>query len=148
MILKTYLDTSALVKLYYPEAESSLLAEWVKGNNQPLFYTSLQELELKNALALKKFRREISAKEFQSISKMIQMDTDAGVLYRPLMNWGGVFSHALGIIATHTKKIGCRSLDLLHVALATTLDCVQFITFDERQGHLAQSVGFQRIPIG
>lgn len=50
--MNVYIDTSALIKLYYPEAESTDLQEWVRRENKSILYTSLHELELKNALSL------------------------------------------------------------------------------------------------
>ena len=37
----------------------------------------------------------------------------------------------------------CRTLGILHVAIAASLNCTRFITNDDRQRALAQSVGMQ-----
>ena len=58
--MKLYLDTSALVSLYYPESCSDRVAAFVAGF--PLPFSPLHELETKNALMLKVFRGEADLK--------------------------------------------------------------------------------------
>jgi predicted nucleic acid-binding protein len=54
--LNVYFDTSALIKLYYPEAESETLAAWIGENNIAISVSPFHEVELRNAFALKLFR--------------------------------------------------------------------------------------------
>ncbi len=51
-----YLDTGCLVKLYYPEPESSAVANVVIGKT--IIFTDLHELEVTTAMQLKVFRGE------------------------------------------------------------------------------------------
>lgn len=44
-----YFDTSALIKLYYPEAESEALAEWITENSSVISISRFHEIELCNA---------------------------------------------------------------------------------------------------
>lgn len=55
-----YFDTSALIKLYYPEAESGALSEWIAENDIAISFSPFHEMELCNAFGLKLFRNEIS----------------------------------------------------------------------------------------
>ena len=57
-----YMDTSALVKLYIKEPGSEQVSEWLKVRNEPIPLTGLIELEFKNALKLKQFKRRIKPK--------------------------------------------------------------------------------------
>ena len=52
--MMVYLDTSALVSLYYPETASERAAAFVAG--KPVPFSHLHELEARNALMLKVFR--------------------------------------------------------------------------------------------
>ena len=45
--------------------------------------------------------------------------------------------------AGHSEKLGTRSLDVLHVAMAVCLGCRRFLSFDTRQIKLAQAVGLK-----
>jgi len=41
----------------------------------------------------------------------------------------------------HAQTLGCRTLDLLHIAVALSLGVKTFITFDERQRAVAKLEG-------
>lgn len=45
----------------------------------------------------------------------------------------------------YTRSIGCRSLDILHVATAVELEFKYFATFDVRQQQLAKAAGLKII---
>ena len=51
-----YLDTGCLVKLYYPEEDSEVVAS--KSAGLPIVFTPLHNLELTSAMRLKVFRQE------------------------------------------------------------------------------------------
>ncbi|HEY3074203.1 MAG TPA: PIN domain-containing protein, partial [Burkholderiales bacterium] len=47
----------------------------------------------------------------------------------------------------YTADIGCRSLDVLHVACALELGLPNFLTFDLRQRRLVRSVGLKAVSL-
>jgi hypothetical protein len=49
----------------------------------------------------------------------------------------------LGLGARHTEALGVRSIDLLHVGMAISLEAKEFLTFDARQAGLAKAAGFR-----
>ena len=51
------------------------------------------------------------------------------------------FDRAIELARRHVAKLGCRTLDTLHVACALELGAEKFWTFDERQQKLAKTVG-------
>ena len=137
--MTVYLDTSALVKLYYPEPESALVAELVRRERSAIPLTPLHELELANALALKCFRKEIDAATFRKIGALIVDDISVGVTRRLQMNLATLFSESAGLARSLTSRLGCRSLDLLHVCAAQLCGYKRFLTFDDKQ--MATAVG-------
>ncbi len=141
--MKTYLDSSALVKLYYPEPESEALALWVRQNGEAIPYTSLHDLELTNVISLKVFRREIRKAQQKAILSGLRADLQNEILERILPNWGEVFSQAAKLSERHAGKLGCRSLDILHVSIALSGGYEKFLTFDKRQIKLAKMVGLK-----
>lgn len=145
--MKTYLDSSAVVRLYYPEKNSQELACWVLDAGEPVPYTSLHELEITNAFALKVFRGEIQRTQQEALLQTLKEDLEKGVLERVLPNWGEVFSQALTLSERYTSRSGCRSLDILHVSLACTSRFEGFLTFDERQAKLAKSAGLKVVSL-
>jgi hypothetical protein len=139
--MKTYLDSSALVKLYVPEKESQQLSKQVQS--QPIAFTQFHELEVKNAIRLKCFRDPSLADLCQKITALIDTDLENGILYRPALNWADIFKLSIQLSVLHTSDIGCRSLDILHVAAAKAGEYKNFITYDERQSRLATAAGLK-----
>jgi len=137
----TCVDTSAMVKLYYPEPESERVSAWVRAQDHALLYSRLHELELRIALALKVFRGELEPDGQAEIARTLADDLSANVLTQPILDWETVFSEAVRLSGAHTPGIGSRSLDLLHVAAAVVCGSRGFLTFDERQRTLAVAAG-------
>ncbi len=143
-----YLDTSALIKLYYPEVESQKVHELVQRENRAILFTSLHELEIKNAFALKVFRSEMSDEVYRQLVSAINSDVHTSVLRRVHPNWGTVFRHSLEISDRNTRGIGSGSLDIFHEAVALSSGCHRFMTFDDRKACLVRRSGLEIVAIG
>jgi hypothetical protein len=59
--------------------------------------------------------------------------------------WHRVFGEAESIAANHTSAIGCRTLDVLHVAAAKLVGVTEFCTFDMRQTDLVKKIGMTAV---
>jgi predicted nucleic acid-binding protein len=134
-----YLDTGCLLKLYYPETDSPRIAQLSTGH--AIAFTSLHELELSNALELKVFRKEARAGQVRAVHALIAEDLRNGTLHRPAVGWDEVLGDARALAQSHTRKVGCRSLDILHCSAACKLSATAFVTTDTRQRRLATLVG-------
>lgn len=141
--MNAYLDSSALVKLYYPEVESARVERWVHQHQARLLFTALHALEIRNAMNLKLFRSEISEAQYGEWARRFEQDRSAGVLSAVAPNWTTVFSHAERIAETSSRRFGTRSLDILHVAAACDSSADVFLTNDARQGHAAEQHGLR-----
>ncbi len=139
--MKLYIDSSVLVKLYYPEPESKEFAEWMTKQNHPILFTQFHELEMTNAFALKVFRNEISDESFNAFREIIEKDKAAGILEVINPDWSEVLLEALKISKRNSYAIGVRSLDIIHVASADILNCDTFLTNDKRQLDAALAIG-------
>ena len=64
-----------------------------------------------------------------------------GVYYRPQINWTDTINFALDLSQNHTKTIGSRSLDILHIASALAIKANRFLTLDKNQAALADLAG-------
>ena len=138
-----YLDTSVIVKLYFREENSQNISKWLKKNNEAIPLTSFHELEFLNAIQLKHFRTEISLDETRLIMSRFEEHEKSGIYYRPQLDWSSIFIHAIDLSKKHTANIGSRSLDILHVASALSIDADRFLTLDDRQTKLAALAGLQ-----
>lgn len=141
--MSLWLDTSALVSLYVPEARSARVARLVQRAGEPVPFSQLHELELVNALRLLVFRREAKPKSIDLTLARIAEDLYEGVLMRSPIEWPAAFAKALELSDRYTRRVGSRSLDLLHVAAAFLARSDAFVTADRRQGAIARRVGLR-----
>ncbi|TVQ37626.1 MAG: PIN domain-containing protein [Spirochaetaceae bacterium] len=139
--MTAYLDSSALVKLYYPEEYSDALQAWVHRHTPELLVTPLHSLELLSAMAQKEFRGEITQESRAQWEIYFERDQVGGVLSRLVPDWPRVFDDAGRITRELTRRIGTRSLDVLHIAVARLSPIDLFVTNDARQGHAAREAG-------
>ncbi len=138
-----YVDTSVIVKLYIKEEYSRETSDWIRANNAAIPLTSFHELEFKNAIHLKQFRAEIVENQTSHIISTFYKHESRGVYYRPQLDWPNIFTHAIDLSEGHSKTIGTRSLDILHVASAISIKAERFLTLDERQSELASLAGLK-----
>jgi len=76
----------------------------------------------------------------QSIAAFEQ-DIATGSWQRPAYTAATVEQKANELSASHSAVLGCRTLDIIHVAAALVLGAKEFVTFDGRQGALAKQIG-------
>jgi predicted nucleic acid-binding protein len=138
--VKTYVDSSALVPIYVPEAFSPRARHEVRAARQVPF-TPLHSLEIRNAFHLLCGRGNISTAELRSVLGWLEDDLAAHRLARLPVDFARLFARADQLVAAHASRLLCRSLDILHVACALQLECTRFVTADDRQLALAKVVG-------
>lgn len=136
-----YLDTGCLVKLYYPEPDSDLVAARAAG--QTIAYTSLHALELATAFELKVFRKEANKEQADAALDAVQEDVAAGKLAAVDVALLDSFNKAVRLAREHGAIIGCRALDTLHCAMAESLQVSGFVSTDTRQLALARIMGLR-----
>lgn len=114
--MDAYFDSAIIVKLYVQEATSPDAIRLVGAYVAPYSLTQWQELEVKNAIRLKAFRAEITTAEMnQSIAAFAQ-DIATGRWLRPVYTAATVERKADELSAGHSATLGCRTLDVIHVA--------------------------------
>ena len=139
--MKAYADTSLLFSLYSTDANSPKADAWRTANPAPLPFTAFHRLELRNALNLAVFQKRLTPVEVQSAWQEVENDIAAGLLISSGGLWHRVFGEAESIAANYTSAVGCRTLDVLHVAAAKLVGVTEFCTFDTRQGDLVKKIG-------
>jgi hypothetical protein len=143
--VKTYTDTSLLFSLYSTDINSPKADAWRQSNPGPLPFTAFHRLELRNALNLAVFQRRLTPIEVQSVWEDVETDVAAGFLIVRGGLWHRVMVDAEAYARDHTSAIGCRTLDILHVAAARLIGVADFCTFDIRQAELAKIIGLTAI---
>jgi hypothetical protein len=139
--MDAYFDSAIVVKLYVQEANSPDTIQLVGAYVAPYVLTQWQALEVKNAIRLKAFRAEITAAEMNQSIAALEQDIATGRWQRPAYTAATIEQKADELSASYSATLGCRTLDIIHVAAALVLGAKEFITFDTRQGALARQAG-------
>ena len=139
--MDAYFDFAIIVKLYVSEATSPDAIRMVNARTVPYCLTHWQALEAKNAIRLKAFRKEITLLEMNQSIAAFDQDITSGRWQRPAYASALVEQKAEELSAHHSAIIGCRTLDIIHVAAAIVIGIKEFVTFDGRQGAVAKQAG-------
>jgi predicted nucleic acid-binding protein len=138
-----YIDTSVIVKLYVKEQYSRESSNWLRHRDEAIPLTPFHEVEFTNAIKLKRFRKEMTGRQVGAVLERFKEHELRGVFYRPQIHWADTLSLAIDLSTEYTEKIGSRSLDVIHVALALSLKADGFLTFDDKQSNLAIRAGLR-----
>jgi predicted nucleic acid-binding protein len=142
-----YLDTSAIIKLYFKEEYSLETSNWVRKNGKAIPLTSFHELEFLNAVNLKQFRKEFIKEDADSVVSKFKKHEEQGIFFRPQLDWTDIFEISFNLSLNFTRTIGSRSLDILHIASALSIKAGKFLTFDDRQARLASLAGIKIVKL-
>ena len=142
---RTYADPSALLKLYVHEPESRVLSAWRTRTTGALPVTQHGRLEISNGICLAAFRKAISAEALRDALASLDEDFAEDRYVLADVPWRATLRRAGEISRAHTPTLGCRALDVLHVATALQLGVRDFVTFDHRQGRLARAAGLKLV---
>jgi predicted nucleic acid-binding protein len=138
--LNCYSDTSFLASLYRLDVNSTKASEEFRLARPVLLLTPFGELELVNAFESRVFRREVEPAEIRASLSALEADVHAGVIVRKAVP-EAAYTRAIELSRRHTRRLGSRALDILHVAIALELRAEMFFTFDRRQSKLARRAG-------
>jgi predicted nucleic acid-binding protein len=138
-----YVDPSALLKLYLKEPESRAMAAWRSKFGDPVLVTHHGQVELINGIGLALYRGMITDETHDAALAALDDDFAQGRYRQTDVLWRATLKRAADLSREHTPTLGCRSLDILHVASAIELELSHFATFDARQQQLAQTVGLK-----
>jgi predicted nucleic acid-binding protein len=143
----SYWDTSALSKLYLPEADSAGFVQ--KAANNPVIVTTRLALYEMRRVA---FRKEISgfiqAGTAESVLTQLNQDIAAGLIRVVEMD-ARVEADFNVIMATcyrHAPPMPIRTLDALHLASSRADGQTELVATDKRLRDAAKLLGFSLFP--
>ena len=131
--MSLYYDSGVLVKLYVREDFSDAVARFLAERREAVIINDLHDIELRNALRLKRFREEIDDEQLAASMAMLANDLAARRLIRTAVDWQSVFAEAERLSAAATTDTGVRAIDLLHVAAALNQGASGLVSLDHRQ---------------
>lgn len=139
--MNSYADTGFLCSLMAPDANTEAAVKRMRNQRLPLAWTWIHDLEFRNALRLRRFRKELSEADVDGVLRILLSDIADGVYFHCEPTAKPLRQEAERLSATHTVKLGTRSMDVFHVAAALVLGVNEFLTFDKRQASLAKAAG-------
>jgi len=142
-----YVDPSALLKLYVHQPESSAMNAWRARTRGALPVTYHARAEIANGICLAAFRGNIGAPALRDALASFDEDFALGRYVQADVLWRSALRRATELSREHTAGLGCRTLDVLHVACALELGLPRFVTFDKRQRRLARAVGLKLVSL-
>lgn len=129
--MTTYVDSSALLKNYFDEPDSSV-ADRILSSDPVLVTSWVTYVEVRRNLA-----RQLRGAELREAKEQFSSDIDQIALV--------AVDEAVCRAAAHIgEQLGVRSLDSIQLASAQRLaiPSLPFVTFDLRQAQAARSLGF------
>ena len=145
--MSLYYDSGVLVKLYVREEYSDAVARFLAERREAVIINDLHELEMRNALRLKRFRGEIDDEQLTASMAMLSSDLAARRVIRTGADWQLVFAEAGRLSATATIGTGVRTIDLLHVAAAVNRGATGLVSLDHRQRAAARFAGLELVEL-
>jgi predicted nucleic acid-binding protein len=139
----TYVDPSALRSLYVHDDRSARFCSFRRRLGGTLPLTRFGRAELFNAIELAVHRRLIDVDVARQSVGDVESDIRDGRLLLVDTLWRKTLDLAADLSMRHTARLGTRTLDVLHVASAVTLELERFVTYDKRQATLAKTVGLR-----
>lgn len=134
-----YIDSSALIKRYLPEASSEAVENLIVGRTD-LLVSELVITEVASALARRRRERNISVDQAGSMYAALLEDAVAGY-------YGSIplspDTHRLAERLLLLSSVPLRSLDALHLALAMAGQARTILTFDSRLFEAATIAGLR-----
>lgn len=135
-----YIDTSALLKRYILETGTAEINDFFAGH-APFAISRLTMLEARCALARRCRGRQITATLEKKVLQAIRLDIQDGTLALYHVTDGQI-SMAFDLVEQFRSTIGLRSLDAIHLAIASERNARAFVTADKVQAEAARQLGF------
>ena len=136
--MRLYFDTSALAKAYASEQGSADVDDFL-ARGTTVFLSDLNRLEMRCMLARRLRSGEISAVQEQAIWSQFLLDV-SNEFFEPVALPVSAWTVATQLI-DRVAPVALRTLDALHLAMASTLPSITFVTADRAQRDAAIQLG-------
>jgi predicted nucleic acid-binding protein len=144
--MKTWADSSFVVSLCIDDVHTEKARRYFAANPFPVSLTAFSMGEVQHALRLCAFRGEIPQQRMTQALLRFERDQSEGFFEPVQIESSSLFERTSQLSQRYALSHGTRYLDVLHVAAALLCKCRRFLTFDERQGRLAKTVGLEVKP--
>jgi predicted nucleic acid-binding protein len=138
-----YLDTSALVKLYLPEAESAAL-DRLLVQRRDIVVSDLAVTEVASAIGRRVREGALSDETATRVYRQLLSDADERYFVRMSV---GTDTHREAERLLLSSRVPLRTLDALHLAQAIQSGSRSVVTFDRQMAMAAASLGMTAVPV-
>jgi predicted nucleic acid-binding protein len=138
---EVFVDTSSLVKFYYPEKDSDKIEEYILGAKK-VFFSSLSVVEMSSALMKKVRSKELRKSEEMLIWKTFLDDIGTEQMEMIVPNEKNYY-RAADLIREFGSRHGIRTLDALQLAVALGTGNTLFLCSDRVLSAVAEVVGMR-----
>jgi predicted nucleic acid-binding protein len=136
-----YLDTSCLLKVFFPEPETAATVALIARESH-VVVSSLARLEalvhIHGRVAAKLLSAPAARRLIQRFDRVLQAEPYELVPWPP-----GIIEVAETQVRPAVKSTYCRTLDRLHLATMQALGVHRLLTNDETQARAARGLGFE-----
>ncbi|HBR16990.1 MAG: hypothetical protein A3G39_00315 [Deltaproteobacteria bacterium RIFCSPLOWO2_12_FULL_43_16] len=134
-----FVDTSSLVKFYYPEPDSDKV-EAVLLQSERIYISSLTIVEMASALSKKVRTRELEKEKEAVIWNTFLDDLQTGQMEVITVDDRHYFK-AADLIREFGSKYGIKALDSIHLSIAHSLHGAKFLCSDKTLAKVALKMG-------
>ena len=138
-----YLDASALVKLYLPEAESAELNRAVEGRRD-LLVSDLSVTEIVSSVSRRRREGTLDLSVAVRLHRAILGHMESGAYRRIDLTAATHREAERMLLSIETGPL--RAADALHLALAVSGDASSLLTYDRRMADVGRSIGLYVFP--
>lgn len=138
--MPVYLDTSCLLKVFFPEPETLRAMELIARESH-VIVSSLARLEalvqVHGRVAAKMLSAAAAQRLIRRLDQVIRTEP-----YELVPCPAGIFEIAETHVRPAVRSAYCRTLDRLHLAMMQALGLHRLFTNDEMQARAARALGF------
>jgi predicted nucleic acid-binding protein len=138
-----YLDTSCLLKVFFPEPETAATVTLIARESQ-VIVSSLTRLEalvhVHGRVAAKMLSATAARRLIERLDHVLQEEPYELVACPP-----GIIEIAEIQVRAVAKSAYCRTLDRLHIATMQVLGVHRLLTNDDAQARAARGLGFETV---
>lgn len=138
-----YLDSSAVVKLYFPETESETLNQVLQSRRDVLI-SDLAVTEIVSSLSRRRRENDLAPDVVTRLHVALLEHVEQG-LYRRIELLPAVHRDAERLLQL-LDAVPLRAADALHLALAMSGGAGALITYDRRLAEAARATGLRTYP--
>ena len=131
--------------MYLHDDRSARFCAWRRRIGGALPVTRFGRAEIVNSLYQAVYRKLIALRAAQAAIAYLDEDISQGRLVLIDVLWRRTLDLTAELSAQHTALLGTRTLDVLHIATAITLEVKRFVSYDERQAALAAAIGLRTL---